>query len=55
MFIVAGIRAEAPAFEPELDELARILYRQHPQQDLVDQGKDGSVGADPERERENGR
>ena len=36
------------------DQLRRLAHRQRPQQDRIDQAKDGGVGANPERHGENG-
>src|SRR5579859_598709 len=38
---------------PQNDQFLGTLYRQPPQQDLVHEGKDRRIGADPERQRKN--
>ncbi len=52
---VAVLRPDAPAFHAELDQLARVLHRQQPEQHLVDQREDRRVGGNAERQRQHGR
>src|SRR5262249_2276561 len=52
--IAAGIAAVMRAAAGQQYQFFGVLYRQQLQNDLVDQGKDGGVGADPERQRKNG-
>ena len=47
---VAAVRAEAPAFDANLDQLARVLDGQEAQQDLIDQPEHRRVRADAERQ-----
>jgi len=51
---VAALRAGAAAFGAELDELTRVLHREEPQQDLVDEPEHRGVGADAERQGQHG-
>jgi hypothetical protein len=37
----------------EADELLRLLDRQHAEEHLIEEGEDGSVSSDAQREREN--
>ena len=42
------------ATSPEEDELLRVLHREEAEQELVNQGKDGGIGADAKSQREDG-
>src|SRR5262249_4981656 len=53
VLVVPGIGAEASSLGPELNEFARLMDRQEPQQKLIHQCENRGIGADPESQREN--
>ena len=55
VFVIAAVRAEAPALHPQLHQFLRIVHRQRSQQHLVHQRENRRIRADPERQRENRR
>jgi hypothetical protein len=52
---IAALVADSAALQPKLDQLAGIVNRQQTHQDLIDQCEDCRVGANPERQGQNGR
>jgi hypothetical protein len=51
---IPGVAAVVRAALVDHDQLARLAHRQVAQHDLIDQGEDRRVGADPEGERQDG-